>query len=148
MIVDSVTFSGSCVTAVSFAGNVVFPTTSDDVTCAVWIIDTKIHPVSRMFTQNLLKGKLVKVVNEILPDQIPRWKILHCPPDRPLTPNSLSQPHLNSLPHSPLHRRSLERALAGAAPAPQLHETAQPTNGPEKSTHNAWLQKEFEIFIP
>ena len=35
MIVDNVTISGFCVAAVSFAGNVVFPTTSDDVTCAV-----------------------------------------------------------------------------------------------------------------
>ena len=35
MIVVNVTFSGFCVTAVSFADNVVFPTTSDDVTCAV-----------------------------------------------------------------------------------------------------------------
>ena len=35
MIVVNVTFSGFCVAAVSFAGNVVFPPTSDDVTCAV-----------------------------------------------------------------------------------------------------------------
>ena len=34
-MVDNNTFSGFCVADVSFAGNVVFPTTSDDVTCAV-----------------------------------------------------------------------------------------------------------------
>ena len=62
------------------------------------------------FIQNLLKGKFVKLVpliaDEILPDQIPRWMILHCPSHRPLTLNSLSQPHLNSLPHSPPHHCS------------------------------------------